>query len=226
MYYVGNTLFVHIPKNSGTSVRVALRETLGGGTERIKAAHIGHHSPAWIIRRHLGHEWQDAETFAVVRNPWDRIVSLWCFLVYPAAGHPVHKAEELKLVRLDRGLRDKSKDVVKVHHEIVMRGFAWWLTEFCPETKWSPWHIFCTKSIVEVPQIHWLNDKGRQIVNRVYRFENLGELERDMGLALRQENVGTPRPHYSAFYNRKTRDWVAERFAEDIRRWGYRFETS
>lgn len=61
-------LFIHIPKNAGTSVSHALY-----GKE------IGHHPVAWY-RDRFPHSLAGIPTFALVRNPVSRFVSAFCFL--------------------------------------------------------------------------------------------------------------------------------------------------
>ena len=58
-------LFIHIPKNAGSSIRSALE--LPG-----KAEHrFWNHYPSKLRR--------DLFTFCVIRNPWDRLVSLYLY---------------------------------------------------------------------------------------------------------------------------------------------------
>lgn len=67
-----NLIFIHIPKNGGTSITKWLRKYLSGIKGSI--AHSG--------VKHICKEFNHAinyPTFAVVRNPWDRIVSTYEF---------------------------------------------------------------------------------------------------------------------------------------------------
>jgi hypothetical protein len=63
-------LFVHINKTGGTSVSAAL------------GAPLTMHPTATEMKAYVGHEaWEDKLSFAIVRNPFDRIVSQWCYRV-------------------------------------------------------------------------------------------------------------------------------------------------
>lgn len=98
MTIINNThkfIFVHIPKNAGTTVNEVLARYTGwndlelGGTDygEVLAAiywprfRIGKHTRARGIRRTVGEAvWQDYFTFAFVRNPYARTFSVYRFL--------------------------------------------------------------------------------------------------------------------------------------------------
>jgi hypothetical protein len=56
-------IFVHIPKNAGTTI-----------TNALNMSDIGHHLPIYYKRKYPK-EWETFKKFAVYRNPWDRVVS-------------------------------------------------------------------------------------------------------------------------------------------------------
>lgn len=66
-------IFVHIARTGGTSIEAALigRDwwEIDRGTKHLSASQT---------RRHFGDQfWNEYVKFAVVRNPWDRLVSMW-----------------------------------------------------------------------------------------------------------------------------------------------------
>lgn len=60
-----NCIHVHIPKTAGTSIRQILG---GGGHSTIKELHQ-------FIPRNTDIDWDSLFKFAIVRNPWDRMIS-------------------------------------------------------------------------------------------------------------------------------------------------------
>lgn len=60
-----NLIFLHIPKNAGTAITDA---------KGMNFTHIGHHFPDFY-QNNFPYEWKNYTKFAVVRNPWDRVVS-------------------------------------------------------------------------------------------------------------------------------------------------------
>lgn len=61
-----DTLFIHIPKNAGVSINTHLQMD------------DKNHQIAWRVRKWLGEEdWNKVFSFSVVRNPFDRAVSMW-----------------------------------------------------------------------------------------------------------------------------------------------------
>ena len=153
--------------------------------------------------------WDDLLSFAVVRNPWDRVVSQY---------HYILQAEDM----------DHPKHGAKDWVEGMEGGFEEFVTQ-C---------IFLQKaSFIARSQTSWIakqdenGDWGETLVKRVMKFESLqvefDEFCDDIGIdkiALPVlARTDRPRP-YQSIYNAKTRKMVEEMFEEDIKRFGYTFE--
>lgn len=73
--YKYRTLFVHIFKTAGTSIRHAMA---GGGNEEI----LGTHSPVSEVIQHLGEEeYNKFFSFSFIRNPYDWMLSLHNYIL-------------------------------------------------------------------------------------------------------------------------------------------------
>ena len=209
-------LFVHVPRTGGTSIEKALG--MGGDlevededrlfgrirSEQNRARGFGSDFLQHLTLREMrslasGARSRDYFSFAVVRNPWDRAVSVYARLVAGGAGV---LAEQL-------GVADPSG-----------LSFADFLdlAEACPHP-----HL--------APQVDFLTDEdGAVAVDLVARFEQLDagfdEVRRRLSrpeLSLPHVNRSSHR-HYSSYYDRSTRDRVAQMYARDIAAFGYAFE--
>jgi len=65
--HCGDVTFIHIPKTAGYSVTEWLMKKLKGSI--IRGIHLS--TKMTLVKT--------PETFTVVRNPWDRVVSLWAY---------------------------------------------------------------------------------------------------------------------------------------------------
>ena len=64
-------IFIHIPKCAGKSVEKALFN------REVYNSSANHATVDTFVERHGEDIWNEYTTFAVVRNPWDRLVSWW-----------------------------------------------------------------------------------------------------------------------------------------------------
>jgi|TARA_R110000823_G_scaffold196632_2_gene327950 hypothetical protein len=58
-------IFIHIPKNAGTSI-----------TNHLEMEDIGHHNWSYYAARYPN-KWSEYKKISIIRNPWDRVVSCY-----------------------------------------------------------------------------------------------------------------------------------------------------
>lgn len=217
-------IFIKSEKTAGTSVEAALSKHCGGDDmvtplgdywfnrdERGQWIHSAmnaegffQHEPAAEVKRKLDPRiWNDYLKFTIVRNPWDRVVSLFS---WEARNRPELQPQRRLIHRLGAPF-DEFAESVKQFREFV-------------KTDWKTNDRF------------YLID-GDVCVDSVIRYErledDLTELCRRLGLP----NVELPRlkvglrkagHHYSEYYDDDSREIVAVRHANDLRVFGYVFE--
>lgn len=84
--------FVDIPRTSSTAIRQALYLRYGkvfgkpSNSQGLGVGLVPPHTPAVRIREQIGAElWDSLQTFSVVRNPFERVLSLYRFLRHNGA---------------------------------------------------------------------------------------------------------------------------------------------
>ena len=134
--------------------------------------------------------------FCFVRNPWDRAVSAYHYVMKHCSAPPIP---------LNITFSDFISEYDRFNPEII--------------THYSR------------SQIKWILDKNNEInIDFIGRFERLQEdfnILCDKIKIPRQQlphiNAGPKRKHYSKYYDDKTREIVAKKFAKDIEYFGYEF---
>src|SRR5215469_1591210 len=197
-------IFIHIPRTGGKSV------------QRFFGTNWQDHKDISRYAEELGSQtFSTYYKFAVVRNPWDRLVSDYNFQMVKRGSQASHRL----LINDER--RNK-------------RSFSKWLEAvisdpFCCEpTEWGA----CVGPGIHrwSPQLDWISISGKIVVDRILQMENLqegfAELRGALGLPSREVPCRNWRwhRHYSYYYNESTRRLVEEYYAKDIETFGYRFD--
>lgn len=236
MHIDERVIFVHNPRAAGTSVRRALCGTDPNedlpwpASEPAGNANNQKHMLARQLKDKLpGDVWENRFKFAVVRNPYDRLVSLYYLFRRPMEPERQTKFEGTKqpynLHKLMVSLHHPSiKDMRKRYKRVMAKqiwelGFKEWLLDFSIRYCWNAIDYIGEKPITTIQQSEWFDG-----LDRVYKFEELDVLSRDlqdMGYgSLPHENATVHRP-WMDMYDAETRAFVREHFREDIERFGY-----
>jgi len=182
----GKFIFIHVPKNGGTAVCRALGEKSKSET----------HKPMFAVEK------RNRFAFGFMRNPWDRMVSVYHFLCQK----PIKQNDNFNQA------------------EVKAMGFKRWLIEsefFLGEelkSKRTP------PAIQRRPQIWWL--EGCDYIGKFERLESEVEyIASHLGIKsapLRKVNESI-HAHYRDYYDDSTRKFIAEHFSDDIERFRYVF---
>jgi hypothetical protein len=148
-------LFIHIPKNAGTSIA----KDLGfKSTTHIKASEIKKEYVNGFI--------EDRFSFAIVRNPIDRFISLYNYARMDISYYHNNIDPEKSIYgkHLDYELLKNSSLLECAHY--LKKGML------KHDIHWNHWE----------PQYNWVYDVNsrQQLVKKIYNFENLQELVKDM----------------------------------------------
>ncbi len=198
------SIFVHVPKNAGTSITKALRQT--GEYESPPYDSVDRDfEMGWKdgevrrVVRAIGEDlWNECFTFAFVRNPWDRLVSGWQF-TRQRGKHDLAFAEFVK----DLPSLDTSQEPDALERAIS-----------------THWHA--------MPQSDHLVVDGVVAVDFIGHVETLDEDWRAISArigcdgAIPRANT-SERGEYRAYYTDDLRAIVDDRFRVDAATFGYTF---
>lgn len=131
--------FIHVPKTAGTTISAHLSRL-----DPVRFYDNRYLYTALQARAIDPITYEARTSFAVVRNPFDRLISIW---------------------KYERKQAAESK--VDVQEMLIMSNFDSWLEHRHCRLDWG-------RSFMVLPQWHWISDWGNeQIVDRVFRYESI-----------------------------------------------------
>lgn len=189
-------VFVHIPKTGGASI---LQTCLQYG---IPIIDHNLRNPDYVSLADLKARQPDIYSFAVVRNPWDRVVSTYHYLCKGGIT-PGDQADAARFVTRFADFK-----------AFVMAGFD--DREILQQIHFRPQHL-------------WISDDSGIIADRVGRFEKI-DLHytnwcKHLGLpaqTLPHVNKSRHKP-YKQYYDAQTINVIREVYAQDIALFNYKF---
>jgi hypothetical protein len=225
-------IFVEIPRTASTSIRSIIGkpakahrniveikydlETLwthyGGRTNRL----LGCLYP-WVPiskRAHIGRKkFFQFFKFSFVRNPWDRVVSIYKF----------NMKRHGDLASREKGSNTETKkDRFGLEMFLSFEEFVSWIQYSSATSNHAAPHRY---------QLDWLTDSsGNLLMNFIGSFESL-ESDWDVVADILRIDASLPHlnrinaKHYTEYYSEKTKAMVAEKFRVDIETFGYEFDT-
>lgn len=212
-------IFIHIPKNAGMTIRrspLLADKIMPAGpvnhknasyTAAVKAKmdslgdHHGYEHARW---RDLNSNAQKYPAFAVIRNPWDRVVSRYFFAK--------------KVIEVEK---KQSKDYADVSsfEAFLEERYKWGNEEYMWHRAVRGWY----------PAFDHVTDENGIIKCDILRFENLNEdlckyfnlVEMSRARNVTALNKGS----YKDLYTDETIQIVADWYQKDIDTWGYDFDS-
>ena len=189
-------VFMHIPKTGGASIG-QLCVSIGIGI-------IGHNlrNPNYISLAQYRRSHPNIFSFAIVRNPWDRLVSAYHFL-YKGGLNAFDREDADRYVSHFRGFNEFVSGAFKDDAILTQLHFR--------------------------PQYEWISDENGVIADYVGRFEELQHhVSAYLALAglpdykLQHVNKATHK-HYKQYYSQESIDIVGDVYSRDIELFDYKY---
>lgn len=201
--------FVHIPKNGGSSFAETIkckpqRILNEWSTSLLYVNTLEYHNHSTYFCTHYA-ELKELIPVCLVRNPWDRCLSLYLFNV----------------INAEKNLHENWAKCV--HSRLTQEGFkrSWMPNGFFRDAE-NMAKALCKYRVWQEndPQISWINDK-----TKYFRLEDELDLFYDyikLPPPEKKLNV-THHSHYSYYYDKELKQEIDTLYQEDIVKFGYSF---
>ena len=185
-------IFIHIPKNAGTAI-----------TNALEMNDIGHHSWKYYKNKYP-EKWNTYTKIAVIRNPWDRVVSNYAYArMEESHWHSVSgktrysKHPDLELLK-DKSFEECISILKNNPSSLKHRG-------------WSLQKDYITDDNHIVIDIVILQEDINTVINRLTNV-NVSKINT------------SKRDDYKTYYNQDLIETVGEIYKEDIKLFNFKYE--
>ena len=188
-------IFIHTPKTGGTSIESALGDwglTQVNERELMGGVYSSKHHTLQSVKKSLR---ENYFKFAFVRNPWDRVVSTYCY--YRDGGNQ----------KSDSSLR---KQIPSDFKSFVAH-------------RWNVIPNIARKDQFSYLEVN--GEVELDFIGRFERIEDDYRcISKKIGLTRKLPHVrASKHKHYTEYYDDETKQIVAEKYARDIEYFGYKF---
>tara|TARA_R100000808_G_C2089225_1_gene110244 strand:+ start:169 stop:789 length:621 start_codon:yes stop_codon:yes gene_type:complete len=196
-------IFIHIPKNAGTSIKSYFGYDLTS-KEKFK------HSTIYEIKKEYPDLYKSYKKFAIVRNPYDRMISWYAYL----SGFRWNNDAAWQLMSDDfkNSYFNDFKNFIKHPNSDN------WIDtrkKLLIDAKWGEkWRLNLLK-----PQVYWI-DKTVTIL----KYENLKEelnnlFKKEIDLPIENKTICE---HYLKYYDTESLNMVYDKYKEDFEKFNYK----
>lgn len=176
-------VFVHIPKTAGTSIKKVL-------------GHVSEHDLASSVDSNI---WKKYFTFAVVRNPYERLVSHYIFHRDHYRGEffkkyvPAPNIHKMSFVEYIKLIKEHNKNVTNFRSQF----------EFITHPSGVPIDLIC--------RFENLNEDWKKVQQKL-------SITTDLPITNKSDHK-----KYREYYNEETRNFVETFYKKDLDTFGYQF---
>lgn len=224
-----NFIFVHIPKTGGGSIKNHLiyanndnrkslkypTKTKKGKLKKIYHGFLSHYTDEKLVSQNLINDFDSYYKFTSIRNPWERMVSLYHFRIQGADNNKDKNTLNSKLVQ--KRVYDSKDPVGKPITLNSNISFAEWISNH-------------SKYLDHEENTCYLDYFDVKKMNKLIRYENLSQdfSEVCSDLNLKKDNLlhihASKHKKYQDYYNNELKDVVYNLFKKDIIYFNYDFE--
>lgn len=199
--------YVHIPKTGGSYVK---RILISYFPYSSKMRPLGHGTICDAMD--YGLVLNDHYTFAVIRNPWDRIHSYFNFIKYGTA-NGLWPTSVTKYKLYSEDFNTHIKKVYRENSDFKRDPLYWSQVEWIG---WGGLNSILVDDLVPYPDIQdFMINLGKQYGVEESKIKNVGD---------RNITLSKDKP-YQEEYTKETQDIVADIFRDDVVQFGFTFES-